>query len=128
MAEQILPEKRQQERFHLNLQARISYRHAGEDAPVVDTVAANISAGGVFLQTDHPFPMAAKVGVEFHVSVEDLEKLKFILSLESMRQLTGQNIWVKATGIVIRRDPGGIAVIFDTDYQLTPLGPVETKD
>ncbi len=120
-------EKRQQERFTLNLQARVTSRHTSE-APVVETVAANISAGGAFLKTSHPFPMAAKVGIEFYLSVEDLEKLKFILSVESMRQLTSQNIWVKATGIVIRQETDGIAVIFDTDYQLHPLGPVQTQD
>lgn len=123
MTETTPQEKREQERFTLNLQARITYRHAGEGAPVVDTVAANISSGGAFLETSHPFPMAAKVEIEFHISVNDLYRLKFILSPESLRRLTGRNLWVKATGVVIRRAPDGIAVIFDTDYQLSPLAP-----
>ena len=128
MTDRMPQEKRQQERFTLNLQARITYRHAGEAAPVVDTVTANISAGGAFLKTAHPFPVAAKIGIEFYLSLDDLHRLKFILSMESLQQLTGKNIWVRATGIVIRREPNGIGVIFDTDYQLTPLAPVKTED
>lgn len=114
-------ERREQERFFLNLQAKISYRHTEDQSPVIDTVAANISAGGAFLQTDHQFPMAAKVKIEFYVSLADLKRLRFILSMESLRRLADRNIWVVANGIVIRREAGGVGIIFDTDYQLTPM-------
>jgi hypothetical protein len=121
-------EKRTQERFTLNLEARISYRHSDDQSPVLDTVAANISAGGAFLKTAHPFPMAAKVSIEFHLSFDDLKRLKFILSMDSLKKLTGKDIWVKASGIVIRRDAEGIGIIFDTDYQLTPLRPTGPEE
>lgn len=88
---------------------------------VIDTVAANISAGGAFIQTAHKFPMAAKVKVEFYVSLIDLKRLRFILSMESLRQLTDQKIWVVAQGVVIRQELDGVGIIFDTDYQLTPM-------
>lgn len=88
---------------------------------VLDTVAANISSGGAFIQTTHDFPMAAKVKIEFYVSLADLKRLRFILSMESLRQLANQNIWVIAHGIVIRRETDGVGIIFDTDYQLTPM-------
>lgn len=117
----MLHDKRELQRYSLNLQARISYRHTGDKAPVIDTVAANISAGGAFLKTAHPFPMAAKVRMEFFLSVDDLRRLRFILSVESLKQLIGRNIWVRATGIVIRREEDGVGIIFDTDYQLTPM-------
>jgi c-di-GMP-binding flagellar brake protein YcgR len=121
MSDMTPQERRQHQRFSLNLQARITYRHAGQEAPVVDTVAADISAGGAFVRTSHPFPLAAKIGIDFHISQDDLHRLKFILSRESLQQLAGGNIWVQATGIVIRREPEGVAIIFDADYQLTPL-------
>ena len=108
-------DKRIQERFSLNLQARISYRHSEDQLPVIDTVAANISSGGAYLRTSHPFPMAAKVQVEFLVSFDDLKRLKFILSVESLKNLTGKHLWVSATAIVIRREADGIGIIFDTD-------------
>ena len=114
-------ERREQKRFSLNLQAKISYRHVENQSLVIDTVAANISAGGAFIETAHKFPMAAKVKIEFYLSLADLKKLRFILSMESLRQVTDQNIWVVAHGIVIRRESDGVGIIFDTDYQLTPM-------
>lgn len=114
-------ERREQKRFSLNLQAKISYRHVEDQSPVIDSVAANISSGGAFIQTTHKFPMAAKVKVEFYLSFADLKRLRFILSMESLKQLTGKNIWVSANGIVIRQEAGGVGIIFDTDYQLTPM-------
>lgn len=125
----MLHDKRAQQRYALNLQARIFYRHTGDNkTPVIDTVAANISAGGAFLKTSHPFPLAAKVRIEFFLSVDDLRRLRFILSVESLKQLIGRNIWVRATGIVIRREADGVGIIFDTDYQLTPMHSAQTED
>jgi hypothetical protein len=121
-------EKRTQERFSLNLQARISYRHSADQLPVIDTVAANISSGGAFLKTSHPFPMAAKVSVEFLLSFDDLKRLKFILSVESLKKLTGTHTWVNATAIIIRREVDGVGIIFDTDYQFTPMRPPHPED
>ena len=114
-------DRREQERFSLNLQAKITGRQAGTESPIISTLAADISSGGAFIETDHPFPMASRVEVEFYLSIEDLKKLKFILSMESLRQLTGSHIWVKTSGVVIRRNERGVAIIFDTDYQLTPM-------
>lgn len=118
-------EKREQERFTLNLKARISCRHTEDTSPVIDSVAANISAGGAFLRTAHRFPMAAKLNIEFFLSVSDLKKLRFILSMESLKQLIGQNIWVRANGIVNRQEEDGIGIIFETDDQLTPIRSIK---
>jgi hypothetical protein len=120
-------ERREQKRFSLNLQAKISYRHIEDQPPVIDTVAANISSGGAFLKTSHKFSMAAKVKVEFYLTVDDLKKLRFILSMEGLKKLTGKNIWVCANGIVIRREEEGVGIIFDTDYQLTPMQPPDAS-
>lgn len=120
-------ERREQKRFSLNLQAKITYRHRTDRAPVIDTVTANISSGGAFLRTDHEFPLAAKVKIEFYLSVDDLKRLRFILSLDSLKQLTGKNTWVSTSGIVIRREAEGVGIIFDTDYQLTPMQPAKSE-
>jgi hypothetical protein len=121
-------DKRAQERFSLNLQARISYRHNEDQLPVIDTVAANISAGGAFLKTPHPFPMATKVKVEFLLSFDDVKRLKFILSVESLKKHTGKNLWISASAIVIRREADGVGIIFDTDYQFTPMRPPHPEE
>ncbi len=112
--------RRDQERFSLNLQARISSRHSNNDTEV-ETVAANISAGGAFLNTNHRLPLASKVTVQFYISVTDLEKLKFVLSTDSLRKISQNHTWVTTTGVVIRSENDGVGVIFDTDYQITPV-------
>lgn len=113
-------DKRQQERFSLNLQAKISHG-SNDSGQQIDTMAANISPGGAFLTTDADIPMAGKVKIEFHLDIDDVKKLKFILSVEALKQLTGRKVWVTATGIVIRKEKKGVGIIFDTDYQLTPM-------
>ncbi len=116
-------ERREQKRFSLNLQAKLSYRYIEDQSLLIDAAAANIGPGGAFLQTAHKFPMAAKIKIEFYLSVEDLKKLRFILSKESLKQLTGKYVWVCANGIVIRQEEDGVGIVFDTDYQLTPMQP-----
>ena len=116
-------ERREQERFFLNLQARITAEQNDSPSPMIQTVAANISAGGAFLQTTLPFALASKVRMEFLVTYEDLKKLRFILSYEGLKKLADHKVWIIATGIVIRQEPHGMAVIFETNYQLTPLNP-----
>lgn len=121
-------DNREQERFSLSLQAKVSYRHTNDQSPVIISEAANISVGGAFVTTEHKFPISSKVTVEFHLSLEDLRKLKFILSMDSLKQVTGDKIWVRASGVVIRQEEKGVAVIFDTDYQLTPMQTSATSD
>lgn len=119
-------ERRIQERFFLNLRAKISSSFLDPNsADSLETVAANISCGGAFLQVDTQLPLASKVNVEFFLSIDDLKKLKFILSMDTLRKLSGQEqVWVKTTGVVIRQQENGVAVIFDENYQLTPIRPV----
>lgn len=114
-------DRREQERFSLNLQARISYRHTEEQAPEILTESANISSSGVFVKTVHKFPISSKVNIDLYLDLEDLKKLKFILSIETLKQLTTPKFWVTTSGIVIRQEEDGVGVIFDTDYQITPM-------
>ncbi len=86
-----------------------------------ETVTANISAGGAFISTEHPLPIACKVYLEFLLSFSDLKKLRFILSLDMLKKFEGKPVWVLASGVVIRHESNGMAIIFDRDYQLSPL-------
>ena len=67
-------ERREQERFSLNLQARISYRHINDQPPVIITEAANISAGGAFVRTAQKFALSSKIKIDFYLSLNDLKK------------------------------------------------------
>ena len=79
-------ERRQQQRFILNLQVKISAETAtGTRVFHEETIAANISSGGAFIITDRKLPIASTVQLEFLLAFEDLEKLQFILSVESLR-------------------------------------------
>lgn len=115
-------ERREQERFFLNLQAKVTARFTEDTVTEeVETLAANISAGGAFLQMAQPLPMASRVKVEFLLSLADLKKLKFILSVQTLRQLSGDQVWVTASGVVIRQEATGVGVIFDQNYQFIPM-------
>jgi c-di-GMP-binding flagellar brake protein YcgR len=123
MAEQ---ERREQERFSLHLQTRIMAESGTGITPFLEFVTADISAGGAFIETSRPLPMASRVRVEFFLSLDELAKLRFILARESLKAWQGERAWVSATGVVIRVEEKGIAVIFDQNYQLSAIHRVDT--
>ena len=115
-------ERRLQERFSLQIQAKLSATADVSGNEVTEEITAtNISAGGAFLETKTQIPLASKVYLEFLVNYEQLKQLRFILSLDSLKKFTGQKIWVRATGVVIRLEKNGLGIIFDQDYQLSPM-------
>ena len=121
-------ERRQQQRFSLDLQAKISTEAVnGVQLFHEETIAANISSGGALILTDRKLPIASTVQLEFFLAFEDLEKLRFILSVESLRACKGKRVWVKATGVVIRVEERGVGIIFDTDYQISPMQPSDSE-
>jgi hypothetical protein len=117
-------ERRLQERFVLNRKARVSYRFIDEaSSTAIETVAANISSGGAFLEITKRLPLSSKVQVELLLSLDELKKLKFILPMKALKSVTAGQVWVKTSGVVIRSETGGVAVIFDQNYQISPMLP-----
>lgn len=115
-------ERRLQQRFFLQLEAKLSTdKDSAGNRVSEELTATNISSGGAFLTTPIKIPLASKVYLEFLLDYEHLKKLRFILSLDSLKKFTGQKIWVKATGVVIRSEQDGLGIIFDQDYQLSPM-------
>jgi len=115
-------DRRLEERYFLQIDVRLSADEDSAGNPVQEQLTAtNISSGGAFLTTPVKMPLASKVYLEFLVDYDQLKKLRFILSLDSLKKFTGRKIWVKATGIVIRTEEEGFAIIFDEYYQLTPM-------
>ncbi len=115
-------ERRLKERFNFDIPVQISRdpQTLNHGVPGKASVA-NISSGGVFILTDEIFPLASKVYLKFLITYDQLKKLRFILSYKSLQSYHGQEIWVTATGIVIRTEEHGVAIIFDENYQLSPL-------
>lgn len=114
-------EQRLHHRFSMHLPVRVTLIGSNDADSASELVTANISSGGAFISTDAPPPIASRLNLEFLISFTDLKKLRFILSLDSLRRFAGKPVWVKATGVVIRHEPSGMAVIFDNDYQLSPM-------
>jgi hypothetical protein len=121
-------EKRLQERFSMHLPVKVSTNSGSGPELQYETITANISSGGAFIRTPNPLPIACKVHLEFLVSFVDLKKLRFVLSLELLRRFEGKPVWVHATGVVIRHENDGMAIIFDDDYQLSPLRGITEAD
>ncbi|MBU0946180.1 MAG: PilZ domain-containing protein [Proteobacteria bacterium] len=121
-------ERREQERYPLLIQSKMTAETLSGQTPILEFVTANISTGGAFIVTDHPLPLVSKVRLEFLISLEELTTLKFVLSQESLRNWKGQRIWISASGIVIRHEPTGMAIMFDENYQIRPMNPITKNE
>jgi len=121
-------ERRIHERFFMQIQTKMTAETLSGKTPMMEFLTANISAGGAFIETDHPLPLVSKVRLEFLLSLEDLQVLKFVLSLETLKAWEGKRVWVSASGIVTRSEPTGMGIMFDDNYQIRPMDtPEETE-
>jgi PilZ domain len=118
-------EQRLHQRYSLRIQCKIIAETLSGKTPMMEFLTANISAGGAFVETDTPLPLASKVRLEFLLSLDDLQTLKFILSLTTLKSWKGKRVWVSATGIVARHEGNGMGIMFDENYQISPM---ETGD
>ncbi|HKJ66128.1 MAG TPA: PilZ domain-containing protein [Desulfopila sp.] len=115
-------DRRLEERHSLQINVRLSADEDSAGNPVREELTiTNISSGGAFLTTPTKIPLASKVNLGFLVNYDQLKTLRFILSVDSLKKFADRKIWVKATGIVIRIEEEGFAIIFDEYYQLTPM-------
>ena len=114
-------EQRAHERYPLQIHCKMTAETLSGKTPVIDFLTANISTGGAFIETDTPLPLASKVRLEFLLSLENLQTLKFIVSLETLKNWKGKRIWISASGIVARHETNGMGIMFDENYQITPM-------
>ena len=102
-------EKRKVERFDLQLEALISLPGEASHADTGNLVTRDISMNGVFLITETPLPVGAKINVDM------------ILTLGGGKKQDSQQAWIKASGKVLRTDNQGMAVGFDDKSRILPL-------
>ncbi len=121
-------ERRVHERFFMRIQTKVTAETLSGKTPMMEFLTANISAGGAFIETDHPLPLVSKVRLEFLLSLEDLQTLKFVLSLETLKAWKGTRVWVSASGIVTRCEPTGMGIMFDENYRLSPMETPEDME
>ena len=102
-------DRRHLERFNLSVPARLVVNNSRRMKEVYKTNTCNISSGGAFFKTNQTLPEGTKVELDFVIPVDRL-------------QLTpGVSSFVKVTGKVIRSDLEGIAICFDSNYEIMPF-------
>jgi hypothetical protein len=102
-------ERRHLERFNLVVPARLVVHNSRRKKIVYETNTCNISSGGAFFKTNKTLPEGTKVELDFVIPVEKL-------------QLTpGVSSFVKVSGKVIRSDHEGIAICFESSYEIMPF-------
>ncbi|MBA3008286.1 MAG: hypothetical protein FP810_17285 [Desulfocapsa sp.] len=121
MSRMVQEDRREQKRLSLSLQTKVTAESRTGSTPLLEFVTADISAGGAFIATSSPLPIASKVRLEFFLSLEELAQLRFVVAKESLKVWESERAWVTATGVVIRVDKEGAAVIFDQNYQISPI-------
>lgn len=119
-------DRREQKRLSLSLQTKVTAESRTGSTPMLEFVTADISPGGAFIATSRPLPIASKVRLEFFLSLEELAQLRFVVAKESLKAWEGERAWVTATGVVIRVDKEGAAIIFDQNYQISPIRIADT--
>lgn len=101
-------EKRQMERFSLELPALLSIVDESEKQRAAEFIISNICSGGAFFKTKKPLSVGTDV------------KMDLILPLEKFNKIGGKKSRVDVSGSVIRTDSRGMAVCFDKRYKISP--------
>jgi hypothetical protein len=106
-----LEERRSLPRFSLRLPARVMSPSPGSQTAKIHT--RDVSANGAFLSTEEPLAEGTAVTLELELPVEKFKQLL---------QQQDRDVRLRIKGIVIRKEPGGVAVRFRKRYEIIPLG------
>ena len=104
-----MEDRRRFERFPLELPVRIDWVDPGQNRETLALVTKDVSAGGAFIPTKEEIPTGTRV------------QLRLVVTSKKLKELSCAQALVRVKGTVIRRDPTGIAICFDEDYDLTSL-------
>jgi hypothetical protein len=108
-------DKRDLERFSLEIQARIKALDSRKDEQGIDIKTSNISSGGAFFHTPEPLTEGSDVMVELILPIEKL--IKYLDNLERDYRKT----LIELKGRVLRSEPEGMVIRFDKGYKIKPL-------
>jgi hypothetical protein len=101
-------EKRNMERFKLELPALLSMNEESRNPRAAEFMISNICSGGAFFKTRSPLPVGTEV------------KMDVILPLDKFNKIEGNKSRVDVSGSVIRINEQGMAVRFDKSYRILP--------
>ena len=104
-------DKRKLDRYALRLPATIRVISSGEEngSQTYEVMTNDVSAGGAFFETDT------------HIAEGTQVKVRMVLSIDSIKKMTGKQAVVNVTGHVLRVGHKGIAVCFNPNYRMTPF-------
>jgi hypothetical protein len=104
-------EKRKMDRYALRLPAtiRVVANEKENGSQTYDVITNDVSAGGAFFETDTPLAEGTRV------------KIRMVLSIDSIKKMTGKQAVVNVSGHVLRAGHNGIAVCFNPNYRMTPI-------
>jgi hypothetical protein len=101
-------EKREMERFDLELPALLSMMDATGKPWAAEFMIRNICSGGAFFKTDNPLSVGTDV------------KIDLILPSVKFKKTGSERSRVQVSGSVIRTESHGMAVCFDKKYSISP--------
>ena len=101
-------EKRQVERFDLNLEAFVLVAGESSKKKPFRLMTRDVSMNGAYLLTPEPLPIGTKV------------KVDVILSLGGIAPSETQKALIQASGAVLRTDHEGMAIRFDDNSKFLP--------
>jgi hypothetical protein len=104
-------EKRRLERFDLTAPARVTVEPKSGEKKHLNLTTKNISSSGAYLYCPQHFPKGSRV------------KMELLISVAALKKATGDNgrAKIKVQGSIIRVDPDGIVVRFESKYKITAL-------
>jgi len=103
-----LIEKRKVERFDLLVETHLQVQDEGILDRTQQLITRDISSDGVFLTTNNPLPIGTKVGLNFLLSLHELNG-----------NLKNKVVNISTSGWVIRTDEQGFAVQFDKQHKVS---------
>lgn len=103
-----MEERREFERFELEIPATIDESGEVEDIKKLALKSRDISAGGGFFPTSTPLREGEEV------------QLDLALEIEKLKRITDSKCRVIVKGIVVRSDAAGMAIRFHPNYRILP--------
>jgi hypothetical protein len=104
-------ERRKLERYQLRVPTTIELADESGHRETLRLETKDISADGAYFASSGPIAEGVHL------------KLEMVLSVERLKELIGANkkVELRLEGTVIRKDPSGIAVLFDKKYHIKAL-------
>ncbi len=102
-------EKRQLERFKLQLLSHITVRGKDKDIKTIKLLTQDVSSGGALFKTSDPLSVGTRVDLDI------------VIKIDRLKDITGNAALVNLTGTIIRTHEEGMAICFDKDFEISPL-------